>query len=190
MLDEILHKAIAGENTAIEFAMDLKSVVVSNDSLIKLIKNLYGFYAPLEKKLTEFEMPLHKLKINLRERHKLKLLAHDLTILGLKEVDIQQIKTCPCIPEIENGNDALAVIYLMEVWSKKNQTIHQLILSKSSFAKKDQLKYHAGYGDLTEVMWSDLIKSMNMVPEDQRDLVSRKTVEMLKVLKEWLIFNK
>ena len=125
MLSDHLKGQCRLDHDSIENYLDLLKLVAHPDHYLTLLKSLYSYYLPIEKCLYSLEKDFSRLGIDLNYRAKLTLLKADLIYLGLTKADVVNIEHYQSIPDINDINQAMGVLYVLE-----GSTLGAQIISK------------------------------------------------------------
>jgi heme oxygenase len=146
------------EKTMNPLIQDIRSV----DDYASLLKIFFGFYFPLQNKISHFVTATDLADIN--ERNLALLVLEDLHSLGQPVTDLS---TCSNLPEISNKAQAFGCLYVMEGSTLGGRIISKW-LQKNPFIslQEEQLHFFNGYQEQTGSKWKTFLDALN----EQQDI--------------------
>jgi heme oxygenase (biliverdin-IX-beta and delta-forming) len=145
-----------------------------------ILKTFYGFYAPLEKLISEYITAIHLPDI--RERKNTWLIIDDLLDLG---ENVFELKICHTLPQIENVSQAFGALYVMEGSTLGGRMIQKMLLKNHpGMLQPKHLSFFNGYGDATSAKWKSFLESLENI-EDRSTVVAAAN-ETFTLFQNWI----
>ena len=138
------------EHEAIEAALELTSSTLTRDEYRRTLERFYGFYRPLEAKLSEAGGWTQR-GLDLTERQKAPHLEADLRALGVAVP--ADLPVCADLPPHATPAAAFGCLYVMEGASLGGQIISRSIEKTLGVTPDTGGRFFHGYGDRTGPMW-------------------------------------
>ncbi|MFK0312536.1 biliverdin-producing heme oxygenase [Pseudomonas sp. NPDC090233] len=145
----------------------------------RLIQAYYGFHAPLEACLGEYQEPL---------RAKTPALTLDLQALQLSAADIDALPLCQALPTIRNEACALGVMYVLEGSTLGGQVLKRAMAERFGMGPATGTGFFDVYGALTGNYWRDFLDRLGQAstaPAAQAATVQA-AVETFQCFEHWL----
>ncbi|MFJ4349350.1 biliverdin-producing heme oxygenase [Pseudomonas sp. NPDC089428] len=117
----------------------------------RLLQAYYGFHAPLEHHLSEYQGP---------ERRKTATLARDLLALNLSEADIAALPQCQALPAIRDEASALGVMYVLEGSTLGGQVLKRAMAERLGIGHDSGAAFLDVYGELTGSYWRSFLERL------------------------------
>jgi heme oxygenase len=108
-----LHTATCDLDRRVQDAVEVLSPGVATERFRLYLARMYGFHAPLERRLTQ-RIDLSRALPDLPARQKTELIAADLVALGVAAEDVVDLPRCTDLPEIPDVAAALGCLYVLE----------------------------------------------------------------------------
>lgn len=148
-----------------------------------LVERFYGFWAPLERKLSQLHVLLDT-ELDLAGRLKSFMLERDLQILGCQAALVPQ---CDTLPVVESFVQGLGCLYVMEGSTLGARVISRQLQNKLNLDGDSGASFFNAYGDLVGKRWSDFSSfvTARVNSEDAEEMITaaRHTFECFY---EWL----
>jgi heme oxygenase (biliverdin-IX-beta and delta-forming) len=146
------------EKTINPYIRNIRSI----DDYASLLKTFYGFYFPLQNKISRFLTAADLADIN--ERKLASLIVEDLESLGQP---ITALPTCQVLPTIINKAQAFGCLYVMEGSTLGGRIISKWLQTNSFITLHDgQLHFFKGYNEQTGSKWKTFLDALN----EQQDI--------------------
>lgn len=142
----------------IEQAVDLENRLESVDAYRCLLARFYGYYVPLEPKLTAVS-GYDSIGLDLQPRGKVSWLMEDLRALGYSEEAISQLPRCVDTPAPTTLAQALGCLYVIEGSTLGGQVICREVARRLGISTGDGAMFFAGYGQETGRRWREFCVS-------------------------------
>ena len=159
----MLKKATAARHIDVEKTMNpCIQNIRSIEDYASLLKTFYGFYFPLQNRISRFLNATDLADIN--ERKLALLVLEDLRSLGLPVADLP---TCNDLPTISNKAQAFGCLYVIEGSTLGGRVISKW-LQKNPFItlQEEQLHFFNGYQEQTGSKWKTFLDALN----EQQDI--------------------
>jgi heme oxygenase (biliverdin-IX-beta and delta-forming) len=145
-----------------------------------ILKTFYGFYAPLEKIISQYISAGFLQDIG--ERKNTWLIIDDLLDLG---INVFEIKVCHSLPEIENVPQAFGALYVMEGSSLGGRMIQKMLLKNNpGLLQPKHLSFFNGYGEATSAKWKSFLEAIEKI-EDRSTVISAAN-ETFTLFQNWI----
>ena len=142
-----------------------------------LLERFYGFWAPLEAKLSQLHV-LRDAELDLAGRMKSFLLERDLRILGLQPALLPQ---CDNLPVVESFVQGLGCLYVLEGSTLGARVISRHLKDKLHLADGSGASFFNAYGDSVGQRWNDFrsFATARVITEDAEEMITaaRRTFE-------------
>jgi heme oxygenase (biliverdin-IX-beta and delta-forming) len=159
----MLKKATAERHMDVEKTMNpCIQNIRSIEGYASLLKTFYGFYFPLQIRISRFVTAADLEDI--QERKIALLVLEDLRSLGLPVTDIP---TCQDLPTISNKAQAFGCLYVMEGSTLGGRIISKWLRSNTFITlQEEQLHFFNGYKQQTGIKWKTFLDALN----EQQDI--------------------
>ncbi len=137
-------------HAAAEAAVDLTSRLASPADYREFLSLMYGFYAPLERRLAEV-VPTDLLLFDLEHHWKTPLLIEDLKSLGTNQPE--QLPQCDVLPVIDSEPASVGALYVLEGATLGGQIIRREVERRFGFTPDHGCRFFSGYGEQTRENW-------------------------------------
>lgn len=172
-LHEKLKKETDSSHRQLEKALNLMRPDLVLPDYINLLKAFYGFYLPLEKKLSS---PIKTL-----------WLEEDLKYF---DVPLESIPLCEKIPNHNDESYKFGISYVLE-----GSNLGALVLTKHfgkilNLSSNNGLRFFSGHGNLTMDNWKDFLKRLQIFSESKNcreDLIISGANDTFSLLHSWLV---
>lgn len=121
----------------------------------RLLQAYYGFHAPLEQQLSDYQGP---------ERRKATTLARDLLALDLSEADISALPLCQALPAIHDEASALGVMYVLEGSTLGGQVLKRAMAERLGIGHDSGAAFLDVYGERTGSYWRSFLERLGKAP--------------------------
>jgi heme oxygenase len=182
-----LRQATRDEHDLLEKSLGLGRTSLSIAHYVHLLEVFYGYYEPLEKKLSTIST-LRNVVSDLESRRKATLLSRDLQYW---QRDTQKLRQCARLPQIEDVVDALACMYVLEGATLGGRVITPLIEDELGIACDTGGAFFGGYGERTSLMWRAFGRSFAEVPlnEAEHARVLEGAIATFRTIRVWCLEN-
>ncbi|MFJ4066001.1 biliverdin-producing heme oxygenase [Pseudomonas sp. NPDC089996] len=114
----------------------------------RLLQAYYGFHAPLENQLGDYQGP---------ERCKTAALTRDLLALDLTEAEIDALPLCQALPAISDEASALGVMYVLEGSTLGGQVLKRAMAERLGIGHDSGAAFLDVYGEMTGSYWRSFL---------------------------------
>jgi heme oxygenase len=168
----------------LEQKLDLFKPGFSRTDYLQLLKRFWGYYLPLETKLTHIPELIAWLP-DLNHRAKLPLLESDLINLGIPPDYLKLLPLCADLPTFKEPAAALGCLYVLEGSTLGGQMISRHLKQSLDLDKNSGVAFFIGYAESTGSMWQLFRESLNAAQVDQ-EIVIQAACETFLTLERWL----
>ncbi len=138
------------QHEAFDAALDLTSETLTLDAYRRTLERFYGFYLPFEAGLVNVGGWVER-GLDLMERQKTPLLAADLRVLGVNE--LERLPVCTDLPPHTTVAAAFGCLYVLEGASLGGQVISRMLRASLHITPETGGSFFHGYGERTGAMW-------------------------------------
>lgn len=117
----------------------------------RLLQAYYGFHAPLENSLSNYQGA---------ERRKTPTLARDLLALNLSEAEVGALPLCQALPAICDEASALGVMYVLEGSTLGGQVLKRAMAERLGIDHDSGAAFLDVYGELTGSYWRSFLERL------------------------------
>lgn len=121
----------------------------------RLLQAYYGFHAPLEHQLKDYQGP---------ERCKTAALTDDLRALDLSEAEIGALPLCQALPVVRDEASALGVMYVLEGSTLGGQVLKRAMAERLGIGHDSGAAFLDVYGELTASHWRSFLERLAKAP--------------------------
>ncbi|MGE8110438.1 biliverdin-producing heme oxygenase [Pseudomonas sp. NPDC086566] len=143
----------------------------------RLLQAYYGFHAPLEQHLSEYQGP---------ERHKAATLTRDLLALGLSEADIGALPLCQALPTIHDEASALGVMYVLEGSTLGGQVLKRAMAERLGIGHDSGAAFLDVYGERTGSYWRSFLERLDRAPAAEQAITVQAAIDTFTRFEAWL----
>lgn len=136
---------------AIEQHINLEQLCSSVEMYRHMLQRFYGFYRPVEQKLSQ--LPWHTLDFDFAARQKQALIEHDLTLFGEDRTSLNQLPQCATLPNLEEFPQALGCLYVLEGSTLGGQLITNHVERTLRISPEWGSAFFYSYGSQVGPMW-------------------------------------
>lgn len=155
---EIVKRETAEEHQAAEDMLNPKlQGIAKTADYIAILSSFYGFYRPLQEKISGFirEQDL----ADIHERNSSRLIEKDLTELGFP---LENIKISIDLPRINSAASAFGALYVMEGSTLGGRMIRKMLLKNEQLNLSEKtVQFFNGYGNETGTRWRNFQEALN-----------------------------
>ncbi|MBC7457788.1 MAG: biliverdin-producing heme oxygenase [Bdellovibrionaceae bacterium] len=185
---QILKEATHDVHKEIELCIPVLRPDLQIDELRSHLRRVFGFYQPLENKISIF-IDQHGDEFEMKRRYKSSLLVNDLIGWGDSRESIHSIHTHSELNDISSLTDLVATLYVLEGSTLGNQIICRA-LSKNLNVSAFQMSFYEGYGADTYSRWRSFKAQAETHTESlDIDLAIKKSREIFQQFTIWLKGN-
>jgi len=188
MILDLLRNRTRTLHQQIEQTVDLEKRLESVDAYKNLLARFYGYYDPLEPRLTAVS-GYDSIGLDLEPRAKVRWLIEDLRALGYSEGPISQFPRCADLPAPNNLAQALGCLYVIEGSTLGGQVIRREVERRLGISPGSGATFFAGYGDETGRRWREFCVSCNsfgdMFPDACEEILAA-ACRSFTSLKNWI----
>jgi heme oxygenase len=154
----MLKKETATRHIDVEKTMNPRiGNIRSVEDYASLLKTFYGFYFPLQNKISRILTDSDLADIS--ERKLASLVLEDLLSLGYPVTDIP---ICRDLPAISNKAEAFGCMYVMEGSTLGGRIISKWLQSNTFISlQEEQLHFFSGYKEQTGAKWKTFLDALN-----------------------------
>ncbi|MFJ4112616.1 biliverdin-producing heme oxygenase [Pseudomonas sp. NPDC089758] len=145
----------------------------------RLLQAYYGFHAPLEARLGDYQEPV---------RAKTPALTLDLQALHLSAADIDALPLCQALPGIDDEAGALGVMYVLEGSTLGGQVLKRAMAERLGLGPANGTAFFDVYGARTGDYWRrflDRLGQASSAPAAQAATVQA-AIETFQSFERWL----
>ncbi len=143
----------------------LMSDRLTRTDYVWLLSRMYGFYVPLEARLSQFEPLWQQCGLDFNRRRKVPLLEQDLLASGLTAAALEQLPHCPSIPLVQSFAQAVGVLYVLEGATLGGQMISRHLALQLGLRLEREATFFSSYRSETGSMWRQLSVQINSYAE-------------------------
>lgn len=161
ILAKIREKTMGYHDDFTSWANNILNGTISEEEYKYVLKTFYGFYYPLEQKITCLE-EWQSMDFNIENRKKAPLLIKDMKTLNISDSEINEIEMCDQLPEIRNLAQALGCMYVVEGATLGGQIVAKKLNDIFKFDSNKGAAFFNSYGEELRPMWKsfgDLINN-------------------------------
>lgn len=137
----------------LEQRLNLPDSLDSREEYARLLAAFYGFYAPIEKFLTEHPGLREDTGLCFSSRRKSGYLETDLRFLGFGDCALKQIPRCTVLPAMNSTASAIGCAYVLEGATLGGQIIGRHLETRLGLHRGAGVAFFYCYGDATAAMW-------------------------------------
>lgn len=137
-------------HVALESRVDIQRRIQQRDSYRELLAAFYGFYAPLEQRLSAAAVN-DEIGLDFSERTKFPWLTNDLQALG---ADPSSTPQCNDLPQLSDGAAALGCLYVLEGATLGGRYVTKMLQPLGITASAGGAFFHS-YGEATRQKWAE-----------------------------------
>ncbi len=167
----------------IELAMDLDRRIADRDGYRSLLIRFYGFHSAWERAASELAPD----RAFFESRCKTKLLARDLTVLGLSDEEIIRLPQCNPLMPMPSPAAVLGSMYVVEGSTLGGAIIARDVERRLGFGPETGCAYFKSYGRETALMWKQfgakLLEASSPEADDEIVETAQRTFD---VMHDWL----
>ena len=153
-----------------------------------ILEKFFGFFYPLEEKLTSFAAEITPFLPDFAERRKSDWLLRDLSEIS-DPVKQQEIKFCNDLPEVNNSADAFGCLYVLEGSTLGGRFISKSLNTSLNLTANTGASYFNGYADKTGSKWKTFREALQNFSEQNKsknDLITFSANNTFLKLNNWL----
>ncbi len=154
MILSALRTATREQHLRVERAVNLPARLRSRASFGSLLERFYGYYSPLEERLTALARA-GQVPFDLQPRLKTTLLRQDLLALGRTPEQIATLPLCTELPSLRETADAMGCLYVLEGATLGGQIIRQAVSRQLGIEPDSGCAFFHSYGSRTHSQWSN-----------------------------------
>jgi heme oxygenase len=171
----------------VEQRVDVLQRLQSVAAYRQLLEAFYGFYAPLEQALEQFEW--QALGLDWAQRRKVPKLELDLQRL---EVDVATLTHCEQLPVLPDLASALGCLYVLEGATLGGQIIQKELASRLQITSDNGAAFFNSYGEQVGPMWQKFREVIvNFATTTEReDRMVRAAQDTFQKFDDWLAISR
>jgi heme oxygenase len=161
ILTKIREKTMENHDDFTSWANKILNGTITPDEYKYVLKTFYGFYYPLEQKITGLQ-EWQSMDFNIENRRKAPFLLKDMKSMGISDAEISDIPMCDDLPEINNLSQALGCMYVVERATLGGQIVAKKLNDIFGFDQEKGAAFFNSYGQEVRPMWKsfgDLINN-------------------------------
>ncbi len=143
----------------------LMSDKITRPDYVWILSRMYGFYVPLEDRLSQFEPIWQECGIDFNQRCKVPLLEQDLLAGGLTPDALGQLPHCSSIPLVQSFPQAVGVLYVLEGATLGGQMISRHLALQLGLSLEREAAFFSSYRSETGIMWKQFSMRINSYVE-------------------------
>jgi heme oxygenase len=191
MMRDELRTATSAHHARLERELDIPESIGSAADYTRLLGLLYGFYAPLEQRLLQFEASLAGHGVHVRQRLKTRKLARDLLVFGVTRDAISTLPRCAELPHLATDAHALGCLYVLEGSTLGGQVIARRIRRVLHIEGAAGLAFFRAYGAHTGRMWQAFVDRLNAYPATGAEAAhaTQSARDTFAAMERWLLYS-
>ena len=167
----------------IEKAMDLDHRIASRNGYRDLLIRFYGFHSAWERTASTVASD----KAFFENRCKTKLLAKDLSMLGLQEHEIIHLPQCDPLMPLPSPAAVLGSMYVVEGSTLGGAIIARDVERRLGFGAQTGCAYFKSYGRETAVMWKQFgVRLLEASSPETDEVIVEAAQRTFDVMHDWL----
>lgn len=174
MILQKLKEETAHHHARLEKRVDVFSHLLSRHHYYLLLRDFYGYYAPLEARLLDLrELKTHA--PDYRDRLKTPLLERDLYALGATGLELRSLPFCSDLPDLGDVARALGCMYVLEGATLGGQVISRHVGKHLGLDREYGAAFFNSYGAQVGSMWrafGDALAGYAVSPEIEREVIA------------------
>jgi heme oxygenase len=174
ILTKIREKTMEYHDDFTSWANNILNGTISPDEYKYVLKTFYGFYYPLEQKITALP-EWQSMDFNIENRRKAPFLLKDMKSMGISDPEIARIEMCGDLPEINNLAQALGCMYVVEGATLGGQIVAKKLNEIFAFDQEKGAAFFNSYGPEVRPMWKsfgDLINNYSAEKQIEDPIVN------------------
>lgn len=166
MLRDALRSRTRIEHERLERRLEIERYLEDRLDYVELLKRFYGFYAPLEKRLSVFAAAFEARGIDLAARSKTERLVRDLQVFGqpCEPRDWSHV-----LPDVATFPRAVGCLYVAEGSTLGGQIIIRRVRESLGIDEHTGGAFFSGYGSETGSMWQAFLRFLGALEFDARE---------------------
>jgi heme oxygenase len=164
MMRNELRAATSEQHARLERELNIPDSIGSAADYTRLLSRLYGFYAPLEQRLLQFETSLGEHGVHVARRLKAWKLECDLHSFGWTPDAVSALPRCAELPHVSSDAHALGCLYVLEGSTLGGQVIARRVRRVLQIDGDAGLAFFRAYGARTGRMWQGFVDRLNAYP--------------------------
>jgi len=167
---DLLKSETAELHKKIENAFSVLSPDFTLNNYFWLLSQFYGFYRPLEHKISLQNLPE---QLDWSNRKKVPLLQKDIRHFNINE-DAITYATLSELPPVNTMGETMGVLYVIEGSTLGGQVITKSLKEKFALSSEDGTSFYNCYGQQTGKMWRQFITCLDAYvtePQQVQDAV-------------------
>ena len=164
ILTKIREKTLNFHDDFTSWAANILNGTISLEQYKFVLKTFYGFYYPLEEKIYSLE-EINDLELSLERRRKTKLLVKDMKVLGITQDEIDSIKMCSSLPDLNNTAKVLGCMYVIEGATLGGQIIAKKLNETLNLEQDNGCAFFNSYNEDLRPLWKEFCYSINKYSE-------------------------
>lgn len=150
----------------------------SKADYVHLLKIFYGFYAPLEEKLSDCLSS--EIMPDLSRRRKAASILHDIKLAGGSDGNFFR---CSVLPKVSTPSQAMGAAYVLEGSTLGGRAIAGMI---GKILPDATFHFFQHYGEETKRMWESFKSHLDENPSLERDPLLKAANETFVLFKKWI----
>lgn len=182
-----LRQETQASHVALEQGLPLMAPDLSRERYVALLRRFYGFYAPVERRVSAYRDPASW--PDGLDRRKVGLLERDLLCLGHAAGDLSGLPRCPAVPRAPSRAAELGLMYVLEGATLGGQLIQRHVKAVLGLDAACGCAFFASYGRDAGAMWRSfcgvLERELATGPQQDEAVVAAR--ETFDALRHWLL---
>jgi heme oxygenase (biliverdin-IX-beta and delta-forming) len=189
MMRDSLRSATSEAHERLERRLDIPDSIGCAADYTRLLGRLYGFYAPLERHLLQFDASLGEHGVDVRPRLKTRKLAIDLHAFGWTQSAVSALPLCTELPCVSRTAHAFGCLYVLEGSTLGGQIIARRMRSTLQIDGDAGLSFFRAYGGHTGRMWQTFVDRMNAYPATDGEIeqATQSARNTFAAMERWLL---
>ncbi len=170
ILTKIREKTMVYHDDFTGWANKILDGTANHDEYKNVLKRFYGFYQPLENKISSLEDWATN-DFNLKNRDKSAFLLEDMKYLNISDQEIAALEVCEQsqLPDISNMAQALGCMYVLEGATLGGQIVSKKLNEIFGFEQGKGSSFFNSYGTNVRPMWKEFGDFINNYSEKNKD---------------------
>lgn len=170
----------------VEDCLALDESISTRGAYRQLLKNLLGFYQPIENAIERLDWTATD--IDVKARRKSTWLASDLVDLGFEPGKISTLPHCQIIPAVNTVNSGLGVLYVLEGATLGGQVVIRDLADRFGYNSAFGGRFFSSYGLAVGAMWREYLQVLEQAGLDAaaRAEIERAAIDTFRSLLAWL----
>ena len=184
-----LRSATREHHARLERGLNIPGSIGSAADYTRLLARMYGFYAPLERLLLNFDDAMREHGVRVRPRLKARKLELDLHAFGWTPDAVSAWPLCAELPCVSTDAHALGCLYVLEGSTLGGQIISRRLRQVLEIDGDAGLAFFRAYGAHTGRMWQGFVEGLNAYPATDAEAAqaTQSARDTFAAMERWLL---